>query len=70
MLFELAVLAVDVVRFYRSEWRNESGATAVEYGLMVGLIAAVIMALAALLGQEVVTAFQNFINSTPWAPAP
>ncbi len=66
MLFELAVLAVDVARYYRNGWRNETGATAVEYGLMIALIAAVIMAVVALLGEEVATAFQNFIDSTPW----
>ena len=69
MLFEIVVLTVDVVRYYRNEWRNESGATAVEYGLMVALIAAVIMAVVALLGQEVAAAFQNFIDKTPWGPA-
>src|SRR5688500_20409858 len=33
--------------------RNEEGATAVEYGLMVALIAAVIVATVALLGDEI-----------------
>ncbi len=46
--------------------RDERGATAVEYGLMVALIAAVIIAVVALLGEEVAAAFQNFIDSTPW----
>lgn len=36
---------------------NESGATAVEYGLMVALIAVVIIAAVALVGQGVVSNF-------------
>jgi pilus assembly protein Flp/PilA len=45
---------------------DERGATAVEYGLMVALVAAVIVAVVALLGQEIVTAFTNFVESVPW----
>ena len=66
MLFELAAVTLDAVRYLRTGLRNESGATAVEYGLMVALIAAVIIAVVALLGQEVAAAFQRFIDSTPW----
>jgi pilus assembly protein Flp/PilA len=39
--------------------RDEKGATAVEYGLMVGLIAVVIIAAVTLLGTELRTLFQN-----------
>jgi pilus assembly protein Flp/PilA len=39
--------------------RNDDGATAVEYGLMVALIAGVILAAVTLLGQDINTAFGN-----------
>ena len=42
--------------------RNEDGATAVEYGLMVALIAAVIVATVALLGTEIQEAFQTVLT--------
>jgi pilus assembly protein Flp/PilA len=38
---------------------KERGATAVEYGLMVALIAAVIVAVVKILGTQVNTAFQS-----------
>jgi pilus assembly protein Flp/PilA len=37
--------------------REEKGATAVEYGLLVALIAAIIVATVALLGQSILGAF-------------
>ena len=36
---------------------NKEGATAVEYGLMVALIAAVIVTIVATIGQQLLTAF-------------
>jgi len=39
--------------------RNEDGATAVEYGLLVGLIAAVIIAAVTLLGTQINTLFTS-----------
>lgn len=45
--------------------RNERGATAVEYGLMVALIAAIIVAVVALLGQEIRAAFQTVLDALP-----
>ena len=42
---------------------DERGATAVEYGLMVALIAAVIAAVVTLLGTEVRNAFQQVVNA-------
>lgn len=39
--------------------RGEQGATAVEYGIMVALIAVVIVATVALLGNQLVVVFQN-----------
>ena len=39
--------------------RDDRGATAVEYGLLVALIAAVIVAIVFTLGQQISTAFQT-----------
>lgn len=46
----------------RAELSSEKGATAVEYGLLVALIAAVIIAVVATLGGQVNTAF-NTVSS-------
>ena len=43
--------------------REEKGATAVEYGLMVGLIAAVIIATVMLLGGQLNTLFQRITTA-------
>jgi pilus assembly protein Flp/PilA len=41
--------------------REEKGATAVEYGLMVGLIAVVIIAAVTLLGQDLLALFNQIV---------
>jgi len=47
-------------------WRrsrgDERGATAVEYGLIVALIAAVIVGVVATLGDEILAAFQTVVD--------
>ena len=43
--------------------RDESGATAVEYGLLVALIAGVIVGVVTLLGLSLPGGFQTVINS-------
>jgi pilus assembly protein Flp/PilA len=43
----------------RKLWNDESGATAVEYGLMVALIAVAIIAAVTLLGDSISTVFNN-----------
>ena len=43
----------------RLDGHKERGATAVEYGLMVGLIAAVIITVVALLGTRITALFQT-----------
>ncbi|MGH2729915.1 MAG: Flp family type IVb pilin [Actinomycetota bacterium] len=48
-----------------NELQNERGATAVEYGLMVALIAAVIIAVVTLLGGDVSGAFQKVVDAIP-----
>jgi pilus assembly protein Flp/PilA len=42
---------------------DERGATAVEYGLMVALIAAVIVTVVALLGTTISTQFQHVVTA-------
>jgi pilus assembly protein Flp/PilA len=46
--------------------RNEDGATAVEYGLMVALIAAVIIVTVGLLGQQILAAFEMVVDNLPF----
>jgi pilus assembly protein Flp/PilA len=46
-----------------TQLRDERGATAVEYGLMVALIAAIIVAVVAALGDQILAAF-NTVNTT------
>jgi pilus assembly protein Flp/PilA len=43
--------------------RDDRGATAVEYGLIIALIAAVIIIIVGTLGQQVSTAFQTVVTS-------
>ncbi len=43
----------------RASWKDDSGATAVEYSLMLAFIAVVIVAAVALLGQGVSNTFAN-----------
>lgn len=52
-------LMLEIRRFLR----DEEGATAVEYGMMVALIAAVIVAIVGLLGTEVQGAFQTVCDA-------
>ncbi|HVF54125.1 MAG TPA: Flp family type IVb pilin [Actinomycetota bacterium] len=42
--------------------RDESGATAVEYGLLVALIAAVIILVVQTLGTQITAAFQTVVD--------
>ena len=47
----------------RDRMREEKGATAVEYGLMVGLIAAVIIATVMLLGDQLNALFEEITTA-------
>jgi len=47
----------------RGIYRDQKGASAVEYGIMVALIAVVIIATVALLGNQLVIVFQNVASS-------
>ena len=44
---------------------DEEGATAVEYGLLVALIAAVIVGTVVVLGGQIDTAFQTVVDALP-----
>jgi pilus assembly protein Flp/PilA len=46
-------------------WSDEAAPTAVEYGLMVALIAVVIIVGAAMLGTSVQTTFENVAGEMP-----
>jgi pilus assembly protein Flp/PilA len=52
-----------MLNFISSFARDDSGATAVEYGLLVALIAAVIVAAVAILGQDILIGFQAVCTS-------
>ena len=47
---------------------EEEGATAVEYGLIVALIAAIIVGIVATLGTQIAAAFQTVVDALPTAP--
>jgi pilus assembly protein Flp/PilA len=55
----LARLAKFQTTIFHARTAKERGATAVEYGLMVALIAAVIVAVVVVLGKQVNNAFQT-----------
>jgi pilus assembly protein Flp/PilA len=63
-MFDKMFLTLQMLRgdFAARLSRDEEGATAVEYGLLVALIAAVIVAVVALLGVEIRDAFQTVLN--------
>ncbi|HKS88753.1 MAG TPA: Flp family type IVb pilin [Stellaceae bacterium] len=44
-------------------WKNEEGATAIEYGLIAALIAVVIIAIVAIVGTELSATFNNVATS-------
>ncbi len=51
--------------FLRRFWHDERGATAVEYGLFVAAIAAVIVAIVVALGDKINTAFTTINSKLP-----
>lgn len=50
-------------------WRDESGASAVEYGLLTALIAAVIVGTVSTLGDELLKGFETVVNELKAASA-
>jgi pilus assembly protein Flp/PilA len=49
-------------------WKDEEGATAIEYGLLAGLIAAVIVGTVTTLGGQVNQLFTSISNALPSLP--
>jgi pilus assembly protein Flp/PilA len=62
-MVKLFVTLETFVMFARDRMREEKGATAVEYGLMVGLIAAVIITTVILLGGQLNTLFERITTA-------
>ena len=54
-----------ILRLYLKLRYSEKGASAVEYGLLVALIAAVIIVTVGLLGLKVEAAFQKVLTNMP-----
>jgi len=46
-------------------WNDEEGATAVEYGMIVALIAAVLVTIVTTLGTKIQAAFTTVANALP-----
>ena len=54
-----------LVAFAQDRLKQEKGATAVEYGLMVGLIAVVIITAVGFLGQDLDGLFDQIVTALP-----
>ena len=54
----------------RAARTKDEGATAVEYGLLVALIAAVIVGIVAILGTQIAAAFQTVVDALPGGDSP
>jgi pilus assembly protein Flp/PilA len=64
-MVKLFVTLESFVAFARERMREEKGATAVEYGLMVGLIAAVIIGTVFTLGGQLQALFAMVVAALP-----
>jgi pilus assembly protein Flp/PilA len=62
------ILGIVGVLQMRVEGTKDRGATAVEYGLLVGLIAAVIIVIVATLGTQLLALFTGVSSKLPAAP--
>ena len=62
---KLYAALISLVAASQTRLREEKGATAVEYGLMVGLIAAVIIATVVLLGTKLSALFATITAALP-----
>jgi pilus assembly protein Flp/PilA len=54
-----------MIQRLKALWRDEEAPTAVEYGLMVALIAVAIITTVGLLGDQLNTTFTNVTNAMP-----
>jgi pilus assembly protein Flp/PilA len=62
---KLYAALVSLIAASETRLREEKGATAVEYGLMVGLIAAVIITTVVLLGTQLNALFTKITSALP-----
>jgi pilus assembly protein Flp/PilA len=62
---KLYAALISLISATETRLREEKGATAVEYGLMVGLIAAVIITTVVLLGTQLNTLFTKITSALP-----
>lgn len=61
----LMVSMLAFVSGVKNKFESEKGATAVEYGLLVALVAAVIVGTVVILGNDINTAFLKITNRLP-----
>ena len=54
-----------MLKLLKELWQDEDGASAVEYGLILGLIAAVIIVVLTTLGGKLNGLFSNVANALP-----
>lgn len=66
---KLTQLYCSAMAFLKAERNDEKGATAVEYGLLVALIAAVIITVVMLLGTKIEAAFSSITDNLPGGEA-
>jgi len=62
-LYTMVHVVQDRLELHRLEDRNDRGATAVEYGLLVGLIAVVIIVAVTALGGRLQVLFESIVTS-------
>ncbi len=60
---KMIVSMLNKVAMFKEKLKEEKGATAVEYGIMVALIAAVIITVVGVIGNKVENAFENVNNA-------
>ncbi len=53
----------EVTRYMKRLWKDRSGATAIEYGLIAALIAVIIIAAISLVGTDLSNMFNTVANS-------
>jgi pilus assembly protein Flp/PilA len=53
------------MQLFRNFLSNESGATAIEYGLIAGLLSVVIIAAVTLVGENLTDVFQSVASALP-----
>jgi pilus assembly protein Flp/PilA len=64
-MFNAYATLVSLVALAKDRMREEKGATAVEYGLLVGLIAVAIIVTVGILGDTLDGLFQDVVDALP-----